>query len=125
MFGWPAGCLVRQEAARNAHSARNARECFAQNVRRGVLACGYFHAFAFHMFRDGSSREERGARKPSLLVQSPRKVPGTPSHPASTRICAGQRGVTVPFLQAFRCPGRDQPAVTCHDEKSSIADLRK
>lgn len=24
-----------------------------------------------------------------------------------------------------RCPGKDQPAVTCHDEKSSIADLRK
>ncbi|WP_405928155.1 DUF6328 family protein [Streptomyces griseus] len=60
----------------------------------------------------------RGARKSSLLVQSPRKVPGTPSHPTSTRICAGQKGCDVATSAGFQM-SRKRPAsaVTCRDER--------
>lgn len=40
--------------------------------------------------------------KPSLLVQSPREVPGAPSRPASTRVSAGRNGCDGAFLEGFQ-----------------------
>lgn len=50
MFKWRAGCFVRQEVARNAHSARNAHERFVRNAHRGVLTCDFFARFRFTCF---------------------------------------------------------------------------
>lgn len=74
---------------------------------------------------DDSSYGDRGVRKPSLLVQSPREVPDTSSHPTSTRICAGQEGCHDAISAGFQM-SRKGPAsaVTCH-EGGLVADLRE
>ena len=75
---------------------------------------------------DDSSREDRGARKSSLLVQSPRKVPGTPPHPASTCICAGQKGCDGAIFAGFQM-SRKRPVaqLTCGNARPSASDLGK
>lgn len=75
---------------------------------------------------DDSSREERGARKPSLLVRSLRKVPGTPSHPCSPCMCAGQQGCDGASSTDFQM-SRKRPVtqLTCGNDRPPAADQRK